>query len=382
MKIPWIPTVLLVCLASLVLEQGLHGSVVVSSMQRDPDSKGPLPVFRSGRWGYVDTSGEITISPQFDEAHFFYEGRAAVRVKDLWGYIDTAGRVVIPPRFTLPNRFSDGLAAARWKSADSASEVSGYIDISGRVVITCDAADPDRHLTAARCGRAFSGGYVAEAIEVFRCLDEPGNPKEYPCKAKLIDRWGFYDKLGHLAIPGPFGAGAGRFVDGLAAVARHGERTVGFIDSSGSFVIAPRFEQAGSFSEGLAAARTASGWGFVDLSGRFVIAPRFESVVEFSQGLAAARLNGRWGYIDRIGRMAVEAQFQEAAPYSEGLAAVCCDEGRTRYIDVSGRWAFEATFSPGISRAGRYIDGVALVETGTTGLAYLDRNGRVVARVR
>lgn len=381
MRISCIALVLWACLASQISEQSLHGSEVIVPFHREHDSKGPLPVLRSGKWGYIDKTGAIVISPQFDAANFFYEGRAAIRVKDLWGYIDTSGRMAVPPRFALPSRFSDGLASVRWKNRDSTKEISGYIDTTGRVVITCDAADPDRHLTASRCGRAFSGGYSAEAIEVFRCLDEPGNPKEYPCKAKLIDRWGYYDKTGNLAIPGPFASGTGRFVDGLAAVARHGDPTVGFINFSGSFVIPPRFEQAGFFSEGLAAVRTATGWGFIDPAGRVVIESRFQSVSEFSEGMAAARLNSSWGYIDRTGRMVVDPQFREAAGYSEGLAAVCCDEEKTRYIDVSGRWAFDATFS-GNSRAGRYIDGVALVETGASVLAYIDRNGRVIAHVR
>lgn len=381
MKIQWVTLLLLLGVATPLARQ-VGGGDVVTRLSRDSDSRGPLPVLRSGRWGYVDTSGVITISPQFDEAGFFYDGRAAVRVNDSWGYIDTAGHVAIPPRFILADRFSDGLAAVHWSDSATGQAASGYVDVSGRIAITCDASNPDLHLTAARCGRAFSGGYMAEAIEVFRCIDEPGNPKEYPCKATLIDRWGYYDKTGKLAIAGPFHAGGSRFTDGLAAVQRYGEKTVGFIDAFGAFVISPQFEQAQAFSEGLAAVRRGALWGFIDRSGQSVIDARFQSASRFSEGLAAASENGRWGYIDRNGRFVIPPRFQEAATFSEGLAAVCCDAENTRYIDSNGQWAFATTLPRGISNAGRYTGGIALVETAAAGPAYIDRTGRVVTPVR
>jgi len=382
MKTLSVPLLLFIGVATLVAQPVQRGGDVIARLYRASDSKGPLPVWRSGKWGFVSNSGAMTISPQFEDAGFFYDGRAAVRVNDLWGYIDIAGHLAIPPRFILADRFSDGLAPVRWKNSGTGETVSGYVDVSGRIAITCDASNPDQHLSAARCGRAFTGGYVAEAIEVFRCLDEPGNPKEYPCKATLIDRWGYYDKAGNLAIAGPFHSGVSQFAGGLAAVQRYGEKTIGFIDSSGAFVIAPYYDQAQAFSEGLAAARRGSLWGFIDRSGQLVIDVRFRSASKFSEGLAAIFENGRWGYIDRAGRFVIPPRFQEAAPYSEGLAAVCCDGENTRYIDSTGQWAFATTLPRGVSNAGPYIGGIALVETAAAGPAYIDRTGRVVALVR
>jgi len=40
---------------------------------------------RSGKWGYVSPSGAVAIAPRFEEAGFFYDGRAAVRVNGAWG---------------------------------------------------------------------------------------------------------------------------------------------------------------------------------------------------------------------------------------------------------------------------------------------------------
>lgn len=198
----------------------------------------------------------------------------------------------------------------------------------------------------------------------------------------MIDRWGYYDKLGKLAIPGPYQSGADRFSGGVAAVRRYSDTMVGFIDPSSAFVITPAFDQVAAFREGRAAVRIGAAWGFIDQSGRRVVDLRFQGASYFSGGYAAVRLDGAWGYIDRTGRFAISPQFQEAAPFSEGLAPVCCDGETTRYVDSAGRWAFETRLPRGTFNAGPSVDGIALVELHGIGATYIDRVGRVVAPMR
>jgi hypothetical protein len=226
---------------------------------------------------------------------------------------------------------------------------------------------------------------VAEAIETFRCLDEPGNPKVYPCRATFVDRHGFYDKQGQLAIPGPFSSGVSGFAEGLSAAAAYGVRMTGFIDATGTFVIPMRYQQAGPFSEGLANVRLDGRWGYIDRIGRTIIQPQFISAGRFSEGLAAASIDvarARFGYIDRSGRFVIPPQFGDAAAFSEGVAAVCCVDGRSLYIDKNGRRAFDATFPSGPDGARSFVDGVATVRIEGLGEAYIDRSGRLIGQVR
>jgi hypothetical protein len=239
----------------------LSATVLVGQRPAVDDVSAPLLVLRSGKWGFIDRSGRIVIEPQFDEAGRFSEGLAAVRSGSQWGYIDIAGTFVLPLRFTIAREFSEGLAHVRWHH-ESGTDVSAYIDRAGETVFVCEQGDPDARMTSSRCGRPFVGGFVKEAIEVFRCLDEPDNPRKFPCRRQvMIDRFGFYDKSGRLAIPGPFSSGGGPFVGGLAAVVPYGQRMIGFIDSTGTFVIPFQFEQVSDFSEGLAAVRVNGRWG-------------------------------------------------------------------------------------------------------------------------
>jgi hypothetical protein len=53
-----------------------------------------------------------------------------------------------------------------------------------------------------------------------------------------------------------------------------------------------------------------------------IIEPQFEEAGIFSEGLAAIEINGKWGYIDKSGKLVIEPQFTDAWNFSEGLAPV------------------------------------------------------------
>ena len=94
--------------------------------------------------------------------------------------------------------------------------------------------------------------------------------------------------------------------------------------------IPPKFLFANRFFEGLALVYTTSGthilgtegWtlfrraGYIDSTGTLVIEPRFaEGAADFSEGLAAFSPgviypgNGKWGYLDKSGKGAIKPRF-------------------------------------------------------------------------
>ncbi|EOD9326229.1 WG repeat-containing protein, partial [Campylobacter coli] len=61
--------------------------------------------------------------------------------------------------------------------------------------------------------------------------------------------------------------------------------------------------------------------GFIDKSGEFVIKPKFNYVGDFSEGLAPALLNGKIGFIDKSGKIIAKPEFDDISYFNEGLAA-------------------------------------------------------------
>jgi hypothetical protein len=122
-----------------------------------------------------------------------------------------------------------------------------------------------------------------------------------------------------------------------------------------------------------------SRWGYIDGRGKTIIAPRFEHAGPFSEGLAAVSKAGRWGYIDRNGAEIIPFRFRAAGSFRNGVAIV--DTGLPRLplgvIDPRGAWVVEPSFRELQSADGP--DGLLLgaVEPGT-GRGFYDREGILV----
>ncbi len=64
-------------------------------------------VMIDGKWGFVNSSGEVVISPQFEDARSFANGLAAVQKDGKWGFINLDGNMVIEPQFDNAKDFND-----------------------------------------------------------------------------------------------------------------------------------------------------------------------------------------------------------------------------------------------------------------------------------
>lgn len=175
--------------------------------------------------------------------------------------------------------------------------------------------------------------------------------------------WGFVDRGGELVIPAQYEE-AESFSEGLALVRKNG--LYGFIDRTGREAIAPAYDFAASFHDGLARADLRGRQYFIDASGRRVFELRvadnganndgFRRYVRFSNGRLRIQdpRSGRHYFLDPRGRAAFEQTFQQAYEFSEGLAGVC-ERDRCGYIDVDGKlvvplqYAAVASFSEGLA---------------------------------
>jgi hypothetical protein len=209
-------------------------------------------------------------------------------------------------------------------------------------------------------------------------------------------KYGYIDHAGNVLIKPQFLWGSG-FSDGLADVyicdrlvsinrsgglqplriAKKGELApwskgskVGFVDTSGRFIIQPTFDQALAFSDGLAAVRVGDKWGFVDSNGRFVIPPRFDAAYYFYEGVAQVETASGDLLIDRKGDV-VTSRFRVGLNISEGRIPM--DGGDfLGFMDLRGREVVPPIFDGGWGFSG----GLASVsKQGKWG--YIDRNGKV-----
>lgn len=108
-----------------------------------------IPYRKGNKWGYADVNRNIRITPRYDDAQWFSEGLAAVKVGSKWGYINTDGKMVIPARYTVAKSFRKGYMPDPKKSggdsilfAGASKTASGYeqcITTRGIVLPKCPA---------------------------------------------------------------------------------------------------------------------------------------------------------------------------------------------------------------------------------------------------
>ena len=87
----------------------------------------------------------------------------------------------------------------------------------------------------------------------------------------------------------------------------------GYVNAKGEYVITPQFEEAQSFSEGLAAVKIDNKWGYIDTTGKFIITPQFQEAYYFGEnqyyGMARIIKNNKWGVINKSGKFVVPAEY-------------------------------------------------------------------------
>ena len=347
-------------------------------------------VFEAGKHGYINQEGELAIPINLQGTYVFHfsEGYAVFAEKakpeptkipyvdknrilrfvspEKWGFIDTSGAVVISPQFEYVRDFSEGLAAVLFDPARSSQNctdcepnpVWGFIDKTGKTVI-----QPHYHAAS-----SFSEGLAA-------VMNDNG-------------KWGYIDTRGELVIPFLLES-AGAFSEGLAPAAVN--KRFGYINKRGSFVIKPQYAIAGRFSQELAAVRKggktdfmilgpAGGtWMFIGKDGkkRIDLPRKTQHASDFAEGLAVIEIDCHCGYVTPSGEVAIPPTFSSCEDFSEGLADVS-ENGKWRYIDNHGKVVLEVPYD----RVHSFKNGLAAVEEGLSGpgqkFGYIDKHGKQV----
>lgn len=252
----------------------------------------PVPVCLDGKAVYINRQGNVVLQTHFDyfSADPFSEGLARFKENDKYGFIDETGKIVIKPTFDSVVWFSEELARVYINNK------SGFINKTGEIVV---------QPLYDNC-RDFANGFAFVGIE--NGSDELGLPAY---------KVGFIDKTGKISI--------GKTENGQIG----------------------KFDDAGDFSEGLAAVKVGEKWGFVNENDETAIRFRFKKAKSFSDGLAPVTINGRkWGFIDKTGKFVIEPQFTDADSFSEGLAAISTNKlgfVTTGFIDKSGKIVFKTS---------------------------------------
>jgi hypothetical protein len=363
--------------------ENFHKGLAPASIKLDlAQRQAILNQFKEWKIGYINTAGKFVIAPKYIGARHFREGLAPVRIGYKWGYIDINGKLKIPAIYDDARSFSEGLAPARQ------GPLWGYIDKTGQWQIKPRFRKDENSFSQIPIGN-FSEGMALTQLsgESWRFIDRHGNycfkrgPWEWVRDTNNVfheglasvrlesdqgETQGYMDKLGQVKFKG-FSSGSS-FAEGLARVTirksySHPHKT-GYIDKTGKLVIAAKYDDGKSFSEGLAAVATGyhlprhfvGKWKFIDRKGRTLTNGNFDDVKNFSGGMAAVKIKDNWGFINKLGQLTIKPRYDYVESFANGRALVKSKD-RFGYIDKTGRIILPIKYS----LAASFSDGRALV---------------------
>lgn len=326
------------------------------------------------QWGFMDRNGTIQIQASFDWVEQFVGVQAIVGKGDLAGTIDKGGGAIIPIKYDNIEEISDEYAVAL--SAD----LYGLIDRFGKVVVPFNydflALPAEGLVLAERDGKY---GFLDEMGRV-RIPFDFSDAQSFKSGKAIVqkgDKYGMIDENGQTVVPflydyiDPFNASVTRARKGDAFVlvdqfgkeqegvqytfiglvsefplyTVNSDKKVGFIDSTGAYVIDPFFDATPDdglrkgFINGYAIVRRRAGKvGLIDPEGQQVLPFQYDFIGEVNEGLVAVSKNGQeFYYVDVNEVSRINRKFyREARPFNQGYAQVRTFEGNSGFLYKDG----------------------------------------------
>ena len=258
-------------------------------------------------------------------------GCAAVKYEDHWGYIRKDGERQLPYIYAEAGMLEDYAPVIDENGSAFYIDAEGNEKINENFILEKDPAfgavsefqNIESGLALAYNGEVWNY-YDIETFEMrfggFR--DALPTPNGIGAVSMNGTKWAIID---HNGTPLTDYVYDEVLADGKSVSSRNGILLVRMgreyfqIDTAGNPIGTARYSGAKAYHDTTWAAVKKNGrWLFIDHEGGEHDLGNFEDAESFSNGLAAVKQNGLWGYIDVTGNMVIENVFYGAGPYQSG----------------------------------------------------------------
>jgi hypothetical protein len=96
----------------------------------------------------------------------------------------------------------------------------------------------------------------------------------------------------------------------------------GLINSTGSELINPFFDEIYPFVNLCARVKNNSKWGLIDNNGNLIIEVKYDEILQLPNGTSQVKNNNKWGLIDNKGKIIISPKYDEAFTFIQGKAMV------------------------------------------------------------
>ena len=253
----------------------------------------------NGKYGLIDTTGNIVVSPIWDNAGDFREGLIPVYLGGQWFFANAGGNTRITLQYGTPASFYNGLAIVK-----NTEGKSGLIDKKGKLIC----------------------GYIWDNIYPF-IYDVSFAQKDL--KWYIINKKGIvisneqYDDI-------KFTTG-GKYI-----IALKGEKC-GVLDASGKIILSFIYDYIGDYSQGMFNAYNNRKWQYININGsktKLTIEADYAS--PFHNDVAVLISGDIANLIDRKGNKITKDEWATIQDSGTGIYVAKYKDGGYTYIDKNG----------------------------------------------
>ena len=301
-------------------------------------SEGLALVYYEGKYAFIDYKGEVVLecsNKKIIPEQGFHDGRCIVYDTDRnkYGFINKKGQLAIDCIYENTCHFHKGLAlvwdiGSKYLSCDDQDCRMKFIDIEGNTKIDNVYGATNFNDDGYAIVKMFDlsshdeSGLITEIIDVEMNVLFSFPRDIFDCEASLIRDTVFKHSIIFMGVPDR--------EQWVWQDFKNNNRRVEFWGPT-------RYRVYGYFENGLMLIidHQTNLIGYINISGEIVIAPQFNSAQQFSEGLAAVSKNGMWGYIDTRGNLIIPYSYSKAGNFSECRAVVMKDK-EIMVIDKKG----------------------------------------------
>nr|WP_296170797.1 WG repeat-containing protein [uncultured Ruminococcus sp.] len=258
----------------------------------------------------------------YDDVGIYGNGFCAVKSKDAWGYVDSYGNQKTPISY---------VSAAPFTKAEMAPVVDQkgecyFIDNTGSRVLASKEKYKSFGISSDDIIKVEleNGKYSycdSELNKLFGEYDDATAFNNGIAAVKENGQWKIINNEGNAKSSTEY---ADVVADEKNIVFRNDRLFVGdgtgyiMIDSSGKQIGNEKYENAHCFADSTYAAVENDGkWFFIDKNAKRLSDKTYEDARSYSNGLAAVKISGKWGFVDTDENVVIEQQFFGAKDFSE-----------------------------------------------------------------
>lgn len=251
-----------------------------------------IAVKENGKWGMVLKDGTRKIRSRFDYLGAYDEDTKVVPCCEdgLYYYIDEDGnkKLIGDNDYQYLGSFGDGFAPAQ------RNNMYGYIDNDFN----------EQHFEYEYAG-AFANNIAAvKQNGKWALIDNRFNPiTKYDYDEILMDTNGYCSMF-------------------KVIVARKADKYI-LLNHKGEQIGNSEFDGArlAASDDGYIAVKIGDRWGYADNKGNVIIEAQYDNAKSFSLGLAPVMIDGMWGYINTFDELVIEAKYSDARVFSKDGSA-------------------------------------------------------------